>query len=72
MNFEWDVDNVAWNFRKHGVSFYEAVTILGDPLAVTYFDPGHSLEEQRFITLGVSSAGRCLVVAHTDRGENII
>jgi uncharacterized DUF497 family protein len=34
-------------------------------------NPDHSLSEQRFITVGISSAGRVLVVAHVDRSENI-
>jgi hypothetical protein len=54
------------------VSFYEATTVFGDPLALTYPDPDHSLSEQRFITLGFSAAKRFLLVAHADRDENII
>jgi uncharacterized DUF497 family protein len=59
------------NRRKHGISFHEAATIFDDPLAVTYPDPDHSESEQRFITVGTSSAGRTLVVAHADRGDHI-
>jgi len=40
-------------------------------LAVTYHDPDHSLSEERFITAGMSRNGRVLIVAHSDRGENI-
>jgi uncharacterized DUF497 family protein len=40
-------------------------------LAVTYPDPDHSASEERFITIGTSSAGRVLLVAHADRGEDI-
>lgn len=29
------------------------------------------MSEQRFITVGMSSAGRVLMVAHADRDENI-
>ena len=71
MNFEWDPDKAAQLRLKHGVSFHEAATVLGDPLALTYHDPDHSITEQRFLTVGISSAGRVLIVAHTDRGENI-
>ena len=71
MNFEWDPDKARQNRRKHRVSFQEAATVFGDPLAVTYADPDHSISEQRFITLGMSSANRVLIVAHTDRAENI-
>jgi uncharacterized protein len=71
VNFEWDPRKATQNRRKHGVSFHEAATVYADPLAVTYHDPDHSVSEQRFITVGVSSAGRLLVVAHADRGQNI-
>jgi hypothetical protein len=30
---------------EHGVSFAEAATVFGDPLAITYFDPDHSDDE---------------------------
>lgn len=71
MNFEWDPRKAATNRRKHGVSFHEAATVFGDPLALTYNDPDHSISEQRFITLGASNVGRLLIIAHADRGENI-
>jgi len=68
---EWDNGKAAANLRKHGVSFEEAVTALEDVLAVTYRDPDHSEEELRFLTFGVSSTGRILVVAHTEREEAV-
>lgn len=71
VNFEWDPGKARQNRRKHRVSFQEAATVFGDPLAVTYADPDHSVSEQRFITVGLSSAGRVLIVAHADRDENI-
>jgi uncharacterized protein len=71
VNFEWDPGKARQNRRKHRVSFQEAATVLGDPLAVTYPDPDHSTSEQRFITVGMSSAGQVLIVAHVDRSENI-
>ena len=71
MNFEWDTGKARQNRRKHRVSFQEAATVFGDPLAVTYPDPDHSISEQRFVTVGMSSAGRVLIVAHVDRDENV-
>jgi len=71
VNFEWDPRKAAQNRRKHGDSFQEAATVYADPLAVTYHDPDHSVSEQRFITVGISNAGRLLIVAHADRGEKI-
>jgi uncharacterized DUF497 family protein len=71
VNFEWDPGKARQNRRKHRVSFQEAATVFGDPLAVTYPDPDHSTSEHRFITVGMSSAGRLLIVAHVDRDEDI-
>lgn len=71
MNFEWDPAKARQNRRKHRISFQEAATVFGDPLTVTYPDPDHSSSEQRFISVGMSSAGKVLMVAHADRNENI-
>ena len=42
-----------------------------DPLSLTFSDPDHSDDEDRFITIGVSAQGRLLIVAHTDREDSI-
>lgn len=66
MKFEWDDTKANANWRKHGVSFQEATTIFGDPLAGTFHDPDHSQGEERWLTVGISAEGRLLVVAHTE------
>ncbi len=71
MEFEWDEAKAAANERKHGVSFLEAQTVFGDPLALTGYDPDHSDDEDRFITMGTSIDGQLLIVSHTDRGNKI-
>ena len=71
MRFEWDPEKARRNVAKHGVSFEEAATAFGDPLSLTILDPDHAEEEDRFILLGQTYAGRLVVVVHTDRGENI-
>ena len=71
MRFEWDAEKAAANLRRHGVSFEEATTAFGDPLARTYEDPDHSESEARELTFGFSSAGRALLVAHCERGERV-
>ena len=67
MRFEWDPKKAAANLRGHGVSFEEAATVFGDPLAQTYEDPDASQDEVRELTFGVSSRGRSVVVAHCER-----
>ena len=71
MRCEWDPAKAVVNRRKHGVSFEEAATALADGLAVTGADPDHSRAESRYITFGVSAAGRLLTVAHTERGDRL-
>jgi uncharacterized protein len=67
MKFEWDLKKALSNMRKHKVSFEEAATAMKDPMSATGADPDHSISEDRFITFGVSSQGRFLVISHTDK-----
>ncbi|MBI4460569.1 MAG: BrnT family toxin [Acidobacteria bacterium] len=67
MQFEWDTEKAAYNLAKHGVSFHDAATVFGDPLAGTILDPRHSVEEQRFVTIGHSAGGSLIVVIHAER-----
>jgi uncharacterized protein len=71
MEFEWDAKKAAQNVRKHDVTFQEAATIFGDPLAIMFEDPDHSVNEKRHISFGLSLRKRLLVVAHTERGKKI-
>lgn len=71
VSLEWDESKEERNRRIHGVSFDEAATVFRDPLSVTTADPGHSGEEDRFVTLGMSTDLRVLVVIHTGRAERI-
>lgn len=71
MEFEWDGDKAASNIAKHGVSFHDAAAVFGDPLSITYYDPDHSDDEDRYITIGHSADGQILIVSHTDRDDRI-
>ena len=71
MKIEWDPKKATANLKKHRVSFEEAATALSDPMAATAADPDHSLDEDRYVTFGLSERGRLLVVAHTEKGKTI-
>lgn len=71
MRFEWDPQKASLNLQNHGVSFENAASVFGDPLAATIPDPDHSTDELRFVTIGVTLAQRLLVVFHTDRADRI-
>lgn len=66
MYYEWDPRKAAANLGKHGVSFTEAASVFLDPLALTFRDPDHSEGEMRFVTIGHSTAGQVIFVAHAD------
>jgi uncharacterized DUF497 family protein len=69
--YEWDPAKAASNLRRHGVSFAEATSVFLDPAALTFSDPDHSDEEDREITIGVSTRQRVLFVSHGARGHRI-
>ena len=69
MSFEWDEEKAKSNIDKHGVSFDEATSVFDDPLFLTFADPSHSIQEQRFVIMGESARERLLVVSYTDRAS---
>jgi uncharacterized DUF497 family protein len=71
MIFEWDPSKLARNKSKHGVSFEEASTAFGDPLAGIVDDPRHSIGEQRSVLVGMSERNRLIAVMFTTRGDSI-
>ena len=71
MEFVWDEDKAATNRAKHGVSFEDAKTVFYDPLYIDFYDPDHSDEENRYIIVRESRAGRLLIVAYTERDDLI-
>lgn len=71
MIFEWDARKAAGNLKKHHVSFEQAATVFRDPLATTFPDPDHSLEEPREITIGYTIEGQLVFVSHCERRQRI-
>ena len=69
MVFEWDPRKAAANLRKHGVRFADAISVLEDEKALTVID--QSSGEERWVTIGMDSIGRILVVAYTYRRERV-
>lgn len=71
MRSEWDPAKAEGNATRHGVAFEEAATVFGDSLSVTLPDPDHSRDEERYLVLERSAAGRLLIVAITERGDTL-
>ena len=70
-SFEWDPVKEETNIRKHDVNFEEASSVFDDPMFITVLDEEHSSDEERYITIGLSSKNRLLLVAHTERRDSI-
>ena len=70
VRWEWDPEKARQNLQKHGVDFADAVGALEDELALTIRDP-FSETEERFVTMGMDTLGRLLVVVYTWRGQNV-
>jgi uncharacterized DUF497 family protein len=71
LTFDFDPAKAARNLKKHGVSFREAMTVFDDPLAATFPDELHSEDEDRSITIGLSSRQRLLFISHLDSPDRI-
>ena len=71
MTFEWDSRKAAANLKKHAIAFENAATVFLDPLATTFPDPDHSLDESREITIGYTMKGHLVVVSHCERGKRM-
>jgi uncharacterized protein len=71
MDFEWDPEKTRANESKHGVSFFEACEIFDDDHSSTVRDPDHSMDENRYLTFGMSRDGKHLVVSYTERNGRI-
>ena len=70
LQFEGDVPKERANAEKHGVTFEEASTAFADERALLIDDPEHSLDEERFILLGMSAQLRVLIVCHCYRSDD--
>jgi uncharacterized protein len=67
--FEWDDRKNASNKLKHGVAFEDEQTVFFDENAIEFDDPDHSIQEERFILLGLSQSLKVLVVCHCHRSD---
>lgn len=64
-NFKWDPEKAVSNLSKHGISFRQATQVFKDPMAMSMFDEEHSFDEDRWVTVGLTSSFQYLLVVHT-------
>jgi len=67
VRFEWDDTKNSQNFSKHGIWFEEAQTVWADACSSEFYDPDHSVDEDRFIRIGHSAKARILLVVFCER-----
>ncbi len=72
ITFEWDENKNNINKNKHKISFEEAKTVFYDENALIIDDPVHSIDEDRFIILGLSTNANILVVCHCYRNSDSV
>ena len=64
---EWDRNKSRNNRAKHGISFETAALVFADDNRIEYYDAVHSLDEERYIVIGL--VHKVLFVVFTIRGE---
>jgi uncharacterized DUF497 family protein len=69
LEFEWDPEKEAENFRIHGVHFETAAQIFGDWFRKERWDDDSSEDEDRWQSLGAFD--EVLFVVHTERENRI-
>ncbi len=57
MTFEYDEYKNQINKKKHGISFKSAARIFFDYDRIEFYDDSHSCDEDRYNTIGDTSAG---------------
>lgn len=72
MQFEWDEEKEKINITKHGIGFSTAALVFGDDNRIEKYDDIHSIDEDRYITIGkINGVAVVVMVVYTER-ENAI
>ena len=69
MEFEWDPDKDRINRKIHGISFSAAKFVFNDVERWERYDSTHSVDEDRWQTIGL--VNKVLFVVYTEQGETI-
>ena len=66
--FEWDEEKAKANYKKHGITFEEAINLFNDPLLWERYDLCNSNEEEnRYIGIGQIDGFVIVSSCYTDR-----
>ena len=69
MKIEWDTNKNDANMKKHHISFETAARVFLDENRLDYYDIVHSINEDRYITIGLVE--EVIVVVYTLRKTRI-
>ena len=69
MKYQWNPDKARANYKKHGIYFADALSVFSDDFAMTNKDDYY--HEERFVTIGMDSFGKIIVVVFTWRDDDI-
>ena len=69
LKFEWDENKNISNQKKHGISFETATYVFRDSYYMEIYDFEHSINEDRYIAIGM--VGDLLFVVFTEREDYI-
>lgn len=62
--FEYDPEKNKKNIEKHGISFKSAARIFFDYDRIELYDQAHSEDEDRYNTIGNTSAGNVTIIGN--------
>ena len=62
LRFEYDPEKNRKNIEKHGISFQSAARVFFDYDRIELYDEGHSETEDRYNTIGDTSAGNLTTI----------
>ena len=64
MLFEYDPEKNRKNIEKHGISFKSAARVFFDYDRIELYDEAHSGDEDRYDTIGDTSAGNLTIIGN--------
>jgi len=70
-NFDLDPEKAKQNLVSHKIAIERAADVFLDPLAVTIYDEDHSIDEERWLTMGSDKKGVILIVIHTFKVRSV-
>ena len=76
MTFEYDEEKNKINIKKHGISFRSAARVFFDYDRIEMYDENNSQEEDRYDTIGDTSAGNLVsnstIIGNVNQSERTV